>query len=74
MVRLSVATKTMSRKDWLAYVRIYGPEAIAFDESWKRGDFEEVMVFRRTAMRVGIACGIFAYQTEFAIKIRNVRS
>jgi hypothetical protein len=29
-------------KGWFTYFRIYGPEAPAFDGSWKPGDFEEV--------------------------------
>jgi hypothetical protein len=34
--------KTTPGKGWFAYIRIYGPEAAAFDRSWKPGDFEEV--------------------------------
>lgn len=34
--------KTIPNKGWFAYFRIYGPEAPAFDGSWKPGDFEEV--------------------------------
>ena len=34
--------KTIPGKGWFAYIRIYGPEAAAFDGSWKPGDFEEV--------------------------------
>lgn len=34
--------KTIPGKGWFAYFRIYGPEAAAFDKSWKPGDFEEV--------------------------------
>jgi hypothetical protein len=34
--------KTRPGKGWFAYLRIYGPEAPAFDGSWKPGDFEEV--------------------------------
>lgn len=29
-------------KGWFVYFRIYGPEAPAFDGSWKPGDFERV--------------------------------
>jgi hypothetical protein len=32
--------KTIPGKGWFAYFRIYGPEAPAFDGSWKPGDFE----------------------------------
>jgi hypothetical protein len=35
--------KTIPHKGWFAYFRIYGPEAAAFDGSWKPGDFEEMM-------------------------------
>lgn len=34
--------KTIPNKGWFTYFRIYGPEAPAFDGSWKPGDFEEV--------------------------------
>jgi hypothetical protein len=34
--------KTIPGKGWFTYFRIYGPEAAAFDGSWKPGDFEEV--------------------------------
>jgi hypothetical protein len=34
--------KTNPGKGWFTYFRIYGPEAPAFDGSWKPGDFEEV--------------------------------
>ncbi|SAK91630.1 hypothetical protein AWB79_06722 [Caballeronia hypogeia] len=34
--------KTTPGKGWFAYIRIYGPEAAAFDKSWKPGDFEQV--------------------------------
>jgi hypothetical protein len=34
--------KTAPGRGWFAYIRIYGPEAAAFDGSWKPGDFEEV--------------------------------
>jgi hypothetical protein len=34
--------KTSPRKGWFTYFRIYGPDAPAFDGSWKPGDFEEV--------------------------------
>jgi hypothetical protein len=36
--------QTLPGKNWFAYFRIYGPEAAAFDGSWKPGDFEEVVV------------------------------
>lgn len=32
--------KTIPGKGWFAYFRIYGPQAAAFDGSWKPGDFE----------------------------------
>ncbi len=32
--------KTTPGKGWFVYFRIYGPEAPAFDGSWKPGDFE----------------------------------
>lgn len=32
--------KTIPGKSWFAYFRVYGPEAPAFDGSWKPGDFE----------------------------------
>jgi hypothetical protein len=32
--------KTIPGKGWFVYFRIYGPEATAFDGSWKPGDFE----------------------------------
>jgi hypothetical protein len=32
--------QTIPGKGWFAYFRIYGPEAPAFDGSWKPGDFE----------------------------------
>jgi len=34
--------KTIPGKGWFVYFRIYGPEASAFDGSWKPGDFEEL--------------------------------
>lgn len=34
--------KTTPGKGWFTYFRIYGPDAPAFDGSWKPGDFEEV--------------------------------
>jgi hypothetical protein len=34
--------QTIPGKGWFVYFRIYGPEAPAFDGSWKPGDFEEV--------------------------------
>ena len=34
--------KTTPGKGWFTYFRIYGPEAAAFNGSWKPGDFEEV--------------------------------
>jgi hypothetical protein len=34
--------KTSPGKGWFVYFRIYGPEPLAFDGSWKPGDFEEV--------------------------------
>jgi len=34
--------ETIPGKGWFAYIRIYGPEAAAFNGSWKPGDFEEV--------------------------------
>jgi len=32
--------QTLPGKGWFAYFRIYGPEAPAFDGTWKPGDFE----------------------------------
>ena len=32
--------KTNRGRGWFAYFRLYGPEAAAFDGSWKPGDFE----------------------------------
>ena len=32
--------KTIPGKGWFVYFRIYGPEAAAFNASWKPGDFE----------------------------------
>lgn len=34
--------KTLPNRGWFAYIRIYGPEAGAFNGTWKPGDFEEV--------------------------------
>jgi hypothetical protein len=34
--------KTTPGRGWFSYFRIYGPEAAAFDGSWKPGDFEAV--------------------------------
>ena len=34
--------KTIPGKGWFVYLRLYGPEGPAFDETWKPGDFEEV--------------------------------
>ncbi|MDI9238644.1 DUF1214 domain-containing protein [Lysobacter sp. LF1] len=34
--------KTSPGQGWFVYFRIYGPDAPAFDGSWKPGDFEEV--------------------------------
>ncbi|WP_291144194.1 DUF1254 domain-containing protein [Flavobacterium sp. UBA7680] len=34
--------KTLPNRGWFAYIRIYGPEAGAFNGSWKPGDFEEL--------------------------------
>jgi hypothetical protein len=34
--------KTIPRKGWFVYFRVYGPEEAAFDGRWKPGDFEEV--------------------------------
>ena len=34
--------KTPPGRGWFAYIRIYGPEAAAFDKSWKPGDFTEI--------------------------------
>ncbi|SHL35379.1 Uncharacterized conserved protein [Chitinophaga jiangningensis] len=34
--------KTIPGKGWFVYFRVYGPEAKAFDGSWKPADFEEV--------------------------------
>ncbi|RXN93429.1 DUF1254 domain-containing protein [Achromobacter aloeverae] len=32
--------RTAPGRGWFAYFRIYGPEAAAFDKTWKPGDFE----------------------------------
>ena len=34
--------QTVPGKGWFTYFRIYGPESVAFDGTWKPGDFEEV--------------------------------
>jgi hypothetical protein len=34
--------KTTPGKGWFVYLRLYGPEAPAFNGSWKPGDFEEL--------------------------------
>jgi hypothetical protein len=34
--------ETLPGKGWFVYFRIYGPEAPAFDGSWKPGDFEVI--------------------------------
>ncbi|WET02994.1 DUF1254 domain-containing protein [Flavobacterium sp. YJ01] len=34
--------KTIPNRGWFAYIRIYGPEKGAFNNTWKPGDFEEV--------------------------------
>jgi hypothetical protein len=34
--------QTIPGKGWFVYFRIYGPEAAAFEGSWKPGDFEEI--------------------------------
>ena len=34
--------KTIPRKGWFVYLRLYGPQQQAFDGSWKPGDFELV--------------------------------
>ena len=34
--------KTIPGKGWFVYFRIYGPEAPAFDGTWKPGDFEAI--------------------------------
>jgi hypothetical protein len=34
--------KTIPRKGWFVYFRVYGPEQPAFDGSWKPGDFEQM--------------------------------
>jgi hypothetical protein len=39
--------KTMPGRGWFAYIRIYGPERAAFDQSWKPGDFEPVSTVGR---------------------------
>jgi hypothetical protein len=31
--------QTLPGRGWFAYFRIYGPEAAAFDGTWKPGDF-----------------------------------
>lgn len=34
--------KTLPNRGWFAYIRIYGPEGGAFNNTWKPGDFEEI--------------------------------
>jgi hypothetical protein len=34
--------QTIPRKGWFAYLRLYGPEAAAFNGAWRPGDFEEM--------------------------------
>lgn len=34
--------QTLPEKGWFSYFRIYGPEAPAFDGTWRPGDYEEV--------------------------------
>jgi hypothetical protein len=34
--------QTIPGKGWFTYFRIYGPQAAAFDGTWKPGDFEGV--------------------------------
>lgn len=34
--------QTLPGKGWFTYIRIYGPQAAAFDGSWKPGDFEKI--------------------------------
>lgn len=34
--------RTLPGEGWFAYFRVYGPEAAAFDGSWRPGDFEAV--------------------------------
>ncbi|HEY4212528.1 MAG TPA: DUF1254 domain-containing protein [Steroidobacteraceae bacterium] len=34
--------QTLPDKGWFVYFRVYGPEAAAFDDSWKPGDFEQI--------------------------------
>ena len=34
--------KTTPGKGWFVYLRLFGPEAPAFEGSWKPGDFEEI--------------------------------
>ena len=34
--------QTIPGKGWFAYFRIYGPQGLAFDGSWRPGDFEEM--------------------------------
>jgi hypothetical protein len=34
--------KTVPGRGWFAYIRIYGPEAAAFNGTWKPGDFEHI--------------------------------
>ncbi|MEJ1242537.1 DUF1254 domain-containing protein [Chryseolinea sp. T2] len=38
----AVWIQTLPDKGWFSYFRIYGPEAPAFDGTWKPGDFEEI--------------------------------
>jgi len=34
--------RTIPGKGWFVYLRIYGPEAAAFDGSWRPGDFAKI--------------------------------
>ncbi|PZQ50835.1 MAG: DUF1254 domain-containing protein [Rhodovulum sulfidophilum] len=34
--------RTVPGRGWFAYIRVYGPEAAAFDGAWRPGDFERV--------------------------------
>jgi hypothetical protein len=45
--------KTLPGVGWFAYFRIYGPEAAAFNGSWKPGDFESVAATRAARTQTG---------------------
>jgi hypothetical protein len=44
--------QTLPGKGWFTYFRIYGPEASAFDGTWKPGDFEVAPYFESAGISV----------------------